>query len=103
MRKAEEDIEQTIGRLGNTYTLTTPSLSFKCRFDMLYLHCRLVQLREATRIIQFVEKAYDSKHMDAVIGTLRPRTIAEAKESIQEAGVLVAQSRSKMLRRVEAE
>lgn len=103
MRKAEKDVEQTIGRLGDTYTSKTPSLSFKCRFDVLYLHCRWIQLREATRIIQFVEKAYDSKLMDAVIGTLRLRTIAEAKESIQEAGMLVAECRSKTIKRVEAE
>ncbi|KAI4195063.1 MAG: hypothetical protein LQ346_003535 [Caloplaca aetnensis] len=103
VRKAEKDVEQTIGRLGDTYTSKTPSLSFKCRFDVLYLHCRWIQLREATRIIQFVEKAYDSKLMDAVIGTLRLRTIAEAKESIQEAGMLVAECRSKTIKRVEAE
>ncbi|KAL8907318.1 MAG: hypothetical protein Q9207_001495 [Kuettlingeria erythrocarpa] len=103
VRKAENDIEQAIGRLGDTYTSKTPSLSFKCRFDVLYLHCRLTQLREATRIIQFVEKAYDSKHMDAVIGTLRLRTIAEAKESIQEAGMLVSECRSKMIKRLEAD
>lgn len=60
-------------------------------------------LREATRIIRFVEKAYDSRYMDVVIGTLRPSTIAEAKESIQEAGELVAQCQCKGLKRLEVE
>ncbi|KAI4132735.1 MAG: hypothetical protein LQ338_000565 [Usnochroma carphineum] len=99
----EGDIDRTIGLLGDSYTSTMPSLPFKCRFGLLSLHCRFGMLREATKIIQFVQEAPHSRYMNLLIRTLRQSTITEARERIEDARVLVAQCQSKTLRRLEAE
>ncbi|KAL8990799.1 MAG: hypothetical protein Q9177_000625 [Variospora cf. flavescens] len=89
VHKAEDDIAQTIGLLGDTYTAATPMLPFKCRLDLLYLHCRLVMLQEAIRIIQFVKEAHDSKFMEVLIAKLRLGILAEAEDHIDEAELLI--------------
>ncbi|KAI4208323.1 MAG: hypothetical protein LQ348_000247 [Seirophora lacunosa] len=103
VHKAGDDVVQTIRLLGNTYTTATPMLPFKCRLDLLYLHCRLVMLQEATRIIQFVKKAHDSKFLEVLIAKLRLGILAEAEEQIDEAELLMEQCRSRALRRLETE
>lgn len=92
VHKAEDDIAQTIGLLGDTYTAATPMLPFKCRLDLLYLHCRLVMLQEAIRIIQFVKEAHDSKFMEVLIAKLRLGILAEAEDHIDEAELLIGVS-----------
>lgn len=46
-------------------------------------------LQEATRIIQFVKKAHDSKFLEVLIAKLRLGILAEAEEQIDEAELLM--------------
>ncbi|KAL8943406.1 MAG: hypothetical protein Q9211_000995 [Gyalolechia sp. 1 TL-2023] len=99
----EKDVAHTVMLLGDTYLAAAPMLPFKCRFDLLYFHCRLTMLREATRISRFLDQSDYSQYTGRIAAKLRTRTIDEAKENVRAITLLIEQCRQYNLKRLEAE
>ncbi|KAL8843310.1 MAG: hypothetical protein Q9170_000168 [Blastenia crenularia] len=103
VRGTEEDISHTVMLLGNTYTAVTPLLPFKCRLDLLYFYCRLTMLREATRMVDFVDQTDCSQYTKRLVAGLCDHITEEVLENVQELQLLLDQSRSYKLKRLETE
>ncbi|KAL8911628.1 MAG: hypothetical protein Q9171_003235 [Xanthocarpia ochracea] len=99
----EKDMARTALWLGNEYASAPISLSFKARFDLLYLHCRLTVLQESARIVQFLRGFDSSRHTEYMVKELKRLTIQQVDENIAKAEELVEHCRLNSLLRLEAE
>ncbi|KAL8945029.1 MAG: hypothetical protein Q9216_000013 [Gyalolechia sp. 2 TL-2023] len=103
IKGVEKDIAHTVMLLGERNLTATPLLPFKCRLDLLYFHCRLIMLREATRILKFLDQSDFSQYTGRITDKLRTRTTEEAKENVRTISLLIDQSQQYDLKRLEAD
>ncbi|KAL8853505.1 MAG: hypothetical protein Q9221_001664 [Calogaya cf. arnoldii] len=103
LARVEEDMARTVRILGSSYAAAQVRLSFKARLDLLYLHCRLMVVQEAARIVRFLRNFENPRHTERMGKILKMHTIREIDENMAVADELVAYCRSNSLLRLEAE
>lgn len=72
-------------------------------FRLLYFHCRLTMLREATRIIEFLDQTDYSQYTTLMVASLRTHITEEVKENRQAVSRLIDRCRLYELKRLEVE
>ena len=99
----EHDITRTVALLSDIDRSAPPMRPFKCRFDLLYFHCRLIMLQEATRITVFLDEAHSSRHTNQMVAALRTQTTGEVEENTRAIQLLINRSQLYKLKRLEVE
>ncbi|KAL9598369.1 MAG: hypothetical protein Q9219_004531 [cf. Caloplaca sp. 3 TL-2023] len=103
VRGAEEDIAHTLMILGDIHTSATPLLPFECRLDLLYFHCRLTMLREATRSIGYLSRNDSSTTTNRVVADLQSHIIRDVIEAMQVIEMFTDRCRTNHFKRLETE